>query len=111
MLEVFAPNFEMHHFLDNRQEVGQGANRRKWRDIGGARQAPGGGEDECVFNGRDRHSTLVQLCSEQTVGAPDHTARFRSATVCVQDSTYILAAVHAPQPCGSRSDGPLIVTV
>jgi hypothetical protein len=111
MIEVIVPDIEMQNFLEDRQEVGERADRReRWR-ICGARQAPGCSENECVLNRVDRHSTLMQLSGEQTIGAADDTACARRGTISSEDPANILASVHASQPCGSRSEGPLIVTV
>jgi hypothetical protein len=111
MIEVIVPDIEMQNFVEDRQEVGERANRRERSSIRGARQSPSCSENECVLNRVDRHSTLMQLSSEQAVGAADDTARARRGTIGFEDPANILALVHAPQPCGSRSEGPLIVTV
>jgi hypothetical protein len=55
----------------------------------------------------------MQLHGEQTVRAADSAASTRSRAVSFQKPADILALLHPdePQPWGSRSEGPLMVTV
>ena len=55
----------------------------------------------------------MQLSRKQTIRPAHHARGARRCTIRFEKPPDILALFHddEPQPCGSRSDGPLMVTV
>jgi hypothetical protein len=100
------------HFVDDGQEVGEGPDYRQRCGPIRPDEAADGRESECVLNSDERQSALIKLCRQQTVGAAYGAAGARSRTICFEQAGDIFVLIHDPgQPCGSRSDGPPMVTV
>ena len=113
MPEVFRPDLKLQNFLDHRREVSQRPNRTERRSIGRSHRTPRRGEYQRILNCCQRHAAVVQLRCKKTISTAHCTAGARRQTIRFQNSPHILALLHRckPQPCGSRSDGPLMVTV
>src|SRR6266702_1974724 len=111
MAEVLGTDLEKQDLFDHRREVRQRANDPQRQRIGGAREAPRGSESQRVFDRFQRHAALVQLDGEQTIGTTDGSASAGSRSIGFQKPAYILVLLHEFQPCGSRNEGPSIVTV
>src|ERR1017187_5388753 len=100
-----------------RKEVSQRANRVQGRRAGGAYHAARGRQDQGVFDSRQRHAALPKLGGRQTVRTADGPRRPWRFPVGVEGPASILFLVAAalfhdlPQLCGSRNDGPSMVTV
>src|SRR5207244_8627437 len=84
MVEVLGTNLKTQNLFNDRREVGQRANDREGRSIGGPRQTPRGGQCQRVLDRIERHAALVQLGREQTVRAAHGAARAISRTVGLQ---------------------------
>src|SRR5712692_4704706 len=92
--EVLRTQLETQDLFNDGREVRQRTNDPERLSIGGARQAPRGGESQRVLDRFERHAALVQLGREQTVRAADGAGSARSRTVGFQKPAYIIALLH-----------------
>src|SRR5438093_13540039 len=98
MVEVLGTNLKTQNLFNDRREVGQRANDREGRSIGGARQTPRGGQCQRVLDRIERHAALVELGREQTVPAAPGAARAISRTLGFQPPADIAALFHEFSP-------------
>ncbi len=113
VLKVCLTDVQMEDFLDHRREVRQRPNRPEWWRMGRPRRTPRRRKGQRILDGFQRHAPFLQFSCKQTI-RPAHYAR--SAWRCAirfEKSPDILGLLHndESQPCGSRSDGPFMVTV
>ena len=110
-------SFEIEHFFNEWTEVIQGSHGREREIVRIAIQAANGAENESVFDDIERDMAFVKSSGEEAVLAISTADGCR----CLAES-----GEHAPdvivlgdvlhkrgqvQPCGSRSDGALMLTV
>ena len=112
VLKVFLADLQLQYFFDHRREVRQRADRSQRRSAGGPYEPPRRSQHEGVLNRFQRHAALVQL-GRQSPG-PDGGRR----RTCPEShgrrpeaGAHSRCCLHRAQPCGSRNDGPLMVTV
>ena len=91
MAEVLGTDLETQDLFHDGREVRQRADDAERRRIGGARQAPRGGQGQRVFDRLERHAALVQLGRQQTVRVADGAGSARSRTEGFQKPADIFA--------------------
>jgi hypothetical protein len=113
VLKVCLTDVQMEDFLDHRREVRQRPNRPEWWRMGRPRRTPRRRKGQRILDGFQRHAPFLQFSCKQTIRPADHARCSRRRTIRFESPPDILALFHddEPQPCGSRSDGPLMVTV
>jgi len=111
VLKVFLTDLQLQHFFDHRRKVCQRADGSQRRSAGGPYEPPDRSENEGVLHRFHRHTPLVQLRREHPIGPSNHAAGTRSRAVGSQKPAHVVGLFHTDQPCGSRNDGPLMVTV
>jgi hypothetical protein len=117
ILEVIRVAAQADHFLDHRKEVSQRTNRAQGRRIGGPDSAARHRQQQGVFDDPQGDAPLIQLCGQYSIGRANGSHCARRFAIRLQDfAKYILPGRgrrprFRPQPCNSRSDGPLMCTV
>src|ERR1022692_1201452 len=67
ILEVRLFDAQLQHFFDDCREVCQGTNRAQRRSSGSTQDPARRGQNQCVFDGSQRHAALLQSGSQETV--------------------------------------------
>ena len=111
VLKVFLTDLQLLHLFDHRNEVCQRPDHTQRRGASGPDQSPCRSQNARILNRFQRHTAFVQLDRQHSIRTPHGSARARSRTIGIQKPAYILALLHPTHPCGSRNDGPLMVTV
>src|SRR5437870_1734870 len=62
---------ELKQFVDDRKQVIQRANGLEENGAGMAEDTTRSGQDQCVFDGRGRHATVIESSCEETIVATD----------------------------------------
>jgi hypothetical protein len=113
MPEVLRPDLELQNFFDHRREVSQRPDRTERRSIGRSRRTPRRRKYQRMFNSAQRHAAFIQARRKRAIRTAHYARSAGRQTIRFENPPHILALVHppCPQPCGSRNDGPLMVTV
>ena len=113
----FGMSHEIEHLLNEWTEVIQGPDRREREIVRIAIQATNGAENESVFDDIERDMAFVKSSGQEAVLPMDAPGGCRCPAVSREhppDVRVLGDVLHkrtAVQPCGSRSDGPLMLTV
>lgn len=110
VLEVFPANVELQHLFDHRREVGQRADGTQRSRAGGPHDSPRRSEDERILYRFERHTALVQLVREQTVGTAHDSGGSRRRTISIEKPANIVAPIdltmlHAFSPADRAARG------
>ena len=73
--EVVLADAELKQFVDDRKQVMQRANGLEENGAGMAEDTTRSGQDQCVFDGRGRHATVIESSCEETIVATDKERR------------------------------------
>ena len=113
----FGMSLEIEHFLNESAEVIQRSHGRKREIVRIAIQAATGAENKSVFDDIQRDAALVKFGGQEAVLPMDAAGGCRCLAVSREHPPDVMVlgdVLHkrtAVQPCGSRSDGPLMLTV
>jgi hypothetical protein len=113
VLKVCLTGVQVEDLLDHRREVCQRPNRPEWWRVGRPPRTPRRRKGQRILDGFQRHAPFVQFSCKQPIRPTHHARSASSCAIRIEKPPDILALFHndEPQPCGSRSDGPLMVTV
>ena len=113
----FGMSFEIEHFFNEWTEVIQGSDGREREIVRIAIQAANGAENKSVFDNIERDAALVKSGGQGAVLPMDTAGGCRCLAVSGEHPPDVIVlgdVLHKRtevQPCGSRSDGPLMLTV
>src|ERR1035437_4964764 len=92
VLEVLFSHLRFEDFLDNRQEIGQGAHGGQRRSVGGPDQAAYRGQHESVLNRVQGDAALIELEGQQTVWPAQIAAGSRRFAISFQNLAHVIFA-------------------
>ena len=113
----FGMSLEIEHFVNESAEVIQGSHRWEREIVRIAIQASNGAENERVFDDLERNAALVKPGGQEAVlpiGAAGGCGSLAISREHPPDVIVLSDVLHKRtnvQPCGSRSEGPLMLTV
>ena len=110
----FGMSLKIEHLLNESTEVMQRSHWRKREIVRIAIQTANGAENESVFDDIERDAAVVESGGQKAVlaiSAANGCGCLAVSCEHLPDVVVLADVVHKRQPCGSRSDGPLIFTV
>ena len=76
--------------IDDRHHVVKRAHRLEYGRIGRTDDAPRSGQNERIFDGRQRDATIIESCGQETIVAADKACRSRHAAVGIQNLADVI---------------------
>ena len=87
--KVIRTDLAFEHFLDRREEVGQGANHGQRGSVGRTEEAACRGQQQSVLDGLQGHAAFVQLGGQPAVGLAHAAGGARSLAVGLENSPHV----------------------
>ena len=88
--EVILADVELKNLVDDRQQVIQRPNRLERNSVGRAEETAGCGQDQGVFDGRDRDAAIIKHGRKETIIAADRAGRSRRSSIGVEDLADVI---------------------
>jgi hypothetical protein len=99
---VILADADFKDFIDDRQHVMERADRLKRGRVRRAEDAPGSSQSQCILDGKQRDTTIIESGGEQAVVAAEHAGASRHVAIRIEKLADVIlfcqVRFHEAQP-------------